>query len=568
VSDWNGIPEDWGKGHYRDVPICKWARLARERQVRDLKRAAENDPTFPYYYDDEAADRVVKFFSKLRLYDGEWADQPFILSDWQEWDLLRPLFGWKKRSNNLRRFRRGDILIPKKNGKTPLAAGIGAYMFIADQEPGARVICGASKEEQAMEVWNAAKKMLLGSPELRQHVTAFKKSLFNSRLQSSFIAIGRDSETSDGPSVHCGLLDETHAHRNRDIIDIIDNALGARRQPLVLCISTLGVIGPSPVWHSLKYGQKILQRIVDNEEQFFYFTTVDDPKKWDDPIEWQKANPNLEISIYTDGFLSDFAAVKDFPEKQNKFKCKRLNIPVEQASRWIPMERWDKCGGPLPLEQLKGRRCFGGFDMGINKDISALALAFQFGEIEVEGLLLPLIWLMMRYWVPEVGLQERYQRDRVDYPLWADRGWITTTPGETTRPDIIRRDINALAREYEIAEIAMDKAHCYELMKNLSDDDLTVVDHSQTLAAMTFPCRSMEKLILDSTLRHGDDDVLRWMASNVAVLIGGDDRIKIIKDKSADRVDGMVAAVMAVGRLLIAPAPERFIYNEIGMYCG
>lgn len=567
MSDWNGIPEDWGKGHYRDVPICKWARLARERQVRDLTRSLAGDPEFPYYYDDAAADSVVEFFSWLRFYEGKkFAGQPFILSDWQEWDIIRPLFGWMKRSNGLRRFRRVDIIIPKKSGKTPLAAGIGAYMMLGDKEPGARIICGASKEAQAREVWNAAKKMLKGSPELADEVQAFKTSLYNERLGSSFVAIGRDSETSDGPSIHCGIVDEIHAHKNRDIIDIIDGALGAREQPLVVIISTLGVISTSPVWKILNYVKGLLdQTLPANDEQLCYFTTVDDPAKWDDPIEQQKASPNWGISLDIDGFQSDFRAARDFPEKQNNFKCKKLNIPVEQVTRWISMEKWDLCGGEIPTELLLGKRCYAGLDLGICQDLSAFVMAFRFGEIQVEDQKLPLIWLLARFWVPEVGIMRRWHEDKVNYPLWKEQGWITSTPGETTRNDYIRRDIMALSRQYDIAEIAMDKAHGHEMMLDLADDGFTVIDHSQTLTAMTLPCREFEKHLIDRRLRHGDNPILRWMASNVAVLPGGDDKIKIKKDGSGDRVDGLVAAVMAIGRLTIAKDPE-FIYNKRGMY--
>ena len=565
MESWNGVPEDWGKGHYRDVPVCKWVKLSRERQINDLRRAAAGDPEFPYYFDNAAADRAVGFMRLLRLFDGEWAGQPFTLSDWQEWDIVRPLFGWKKRGSNLRRFRRADVIIPKKNGKTPLAAAIGSYMLLADREPGARVMCAATKEGQAREVWDAARKMLQNSPELRAEVKVFKSSLFNEVLGSSFVPIGRDSESSDGPSVHCGIVDEEHAHKNRDIIDILDNALGARRQPLVLKISTLGIVSTSPIWATLEFGKKLLEKVLSNEEQLFYFTTVDDPEKWDDPIEYQKANPNFGISIYQDGFESDLKAAKESPEKQIKFKCKRLNMRVDQDARWIPLAKWNLCGGIIPLETLRGKPCFAGLDLGITQDISSLVLAFERGVVEIEGQLLPLIWLVTRHWIPEVGMLDRWRNDRVDYPLWKEQGWISSTPGDTTRYDIIRRDINDLAELYDIKEIAIDRAHAHQLMVDLADDGFNIVKHAQTMLAMNFPCRAFEELMLQQRLRHGDDPVLRWMASNAVIVIDGNENMKIVKDRSIDRVDGMVAAVMAVGRLLIAPKEPEFIYNSRGM---
>lgn len=540
-------------------------KLVRKRQQEDLARAKKHDPEFPYYFDDEAADWAVEFFSYLRFFEGEWAGKPFVLADWQEWDIVRPLFGWKKEGSGLRRFRRADVIVPKKNGKTPLAAGIGALMMLGDKEFGGRVICGATKEQQAREVWNAARKMIAASPELRGEVKAFRSSLYNESLGSSFMPIGRDSETSDGPSVHCGILDETHAHKDRSVFDIIDNALGARRQPMVLSISTLGVTGQSPVWASLDYGKKILERVLNNEEQFFFFASVDNPERWDDPVEWQKANPNLGISIYADGFQSDFAAVKDFPSKQNLFKCKRLNIPVSQATKWISLEAWDECGGELPLAFLKGKPCFCGLDLGIIRDLSAFVAAFRVGEITVGAETRPLVHVLAKFWIPEVGIMERWQKDRVDYPQWRELGFLTATPGETTRNDIIRQEINEFAREYDVQELALDKTHGHELMVQLSDDGLKVVDHSQSMHAMTEPCRHIETLIADRRLRHGANPILRWMASNVVVLRGADDKMKIAKDLSTERVDGVVATAMAIGRLMVN-RNEEFVYNSRSVY--
>lgn len=560
MSDFDGIPKHWGRGHYRDVPICKWARLSRERQVRDLERSLSGDPEFPYYYDDKAADRVVKFFSQLRFYDGEWAGQRFILADWQEWDLIRVLFGWRSRLDGLRRFRRADIIVPKKQGKTPIAAGIGAYMMLADREPGARVLCGATSKTQAREVWDAAMKMILRSPELRGQVVAFKQALFNPILGSSFVPISRSSEAADGPSVHCGIMDEIHAHKDRALLDIVDRALGARRQPLVLNISTLGVIGTSPVWDIVKFIKEVLERRKDNEKQFCYFTTVDDPEKWTDPVEWQKANPNLGISIYPAGFADDIKNAVDMPSKQNLVKCKNLNIPVTAESKWLNMEDWDLCGGTIEPETLKHKPCYGGLDLGISKDISALALAFRLGAVEINGQIRPLIWLLMRYWVPAEGILTRWQEDGVDYPQWERAGWIKALPGRTTNNDIIRGDIIELGREYQIKRISADRAHAHELMTHLAEDDFEIHDHLQTLRAMTFPVRSFEDLVLEHRLRHQDDPVLKWMAGNAVVIQGGDNMIKVVKDKSPDRVDGITAAVMAIGQLLIAPADEENVY--------
>lgn len=558
---WNGKPDEWGKGFYRDQPWSQSVLKSRARHIADLKRAAKRDPDFPFYFDWKASQHAVTFIQLLRHVEGEWAGRPFELSDWQEWDIVRPLFGWKC-LDGTRRYRDAFISVARKNGKSSLIAAMGAYLFLADNEFGAQVYSAATKEEQARIVFDMARRMIEFSPELRAEIKTYKKSFINERTNSRFMPLGRDSKTMDGFSVHCGIIDEYHAHKTSEMYDVLDDGRGARRQSLLLNITTAGFNVSSPCKKEWDVVMKILDGTLRNERYFGFIATVDDPQKWREQEEWIKANPNFGISIYAAGFQSDFEKADASPQKQNSFKTKRLNVWTEQATRWISMEKYALCDGEISLDFLKGRRCFGGLDLGISRDISALALAFL-GEDKATGE--PDVFLLMKYWIPEVGKYERYRNDGVNYPEWADAGWITTTPGETTRYDYIRRDINALAEEYEIAEIAIDRAHAHELMVQLADDGLDIVRHSQNMMAMNFPCRSFEEIVLNRRLQHGNDPVFRWMVSNCAIIQDGNENIKIVKDKSGDRVDGVVAAVMAIGRLLIAPEPKTSVYESRGL---
>lgn len=558
---WNGNPDEWGRPHYRDIPWSKYVLKARERHINDLKRAASNDADFPYFFDWRASEHAVRFIRLLRHVEGEWAGRPFELSDWQEWDIVRPLFGWK-RLDGTRRYRDAFMAVARKNGKSALVAAISAYMLMADGEFGAQVYAAATKEAQARIVWDMARKMVEFSPELRPHIKAFKNTFVVDRTGSRYQPLGRDSKTMDGFSVHCGVIDEYHAHKTSEMYDVIDDGRGARRQPLLLTITTAGFNVSSPCKKEWDIGIRILEKQLTNENYFVFIATADDPAQWREETEWWKANPNMGISIYPEGFRNDFAKAEASAQKQNSFKTKRLNIWTEQSTRWISMEKFALCDGPIDLDFLKGKRCFGGLDLGITRDISALCLAFL-DDTQPKGQ--ENVYILMRYWIPEVGKFERYKNDGVNYPEWCDQGWITTTPGETTRYDIIRRDINALSEEYDIAEIAIDRAHAHELMQQLADDGLNIVKHAQTLFAMNFPCRAFEELILERRLRHGDDPVFRWMVSNAAILTDGQENIKVVKDKSGDRVDGVVAAVMAIGRLLIAPEPVKSVYKARGI---
>lgn len=583
------IPDDWGKddsgqSKYRDIPISKYVKLARERHLEDLWRAHRKDPDFPYYYDSEDADHAVWFFqNNLHHFDGEWYGEPFKLSDWQEFDIIRPLFGWKNLDGS-RRFRTAYIEIPRRNGKSFLSAGLALYLLCGDCEFGAQVYSAATKEEQAKLVFDAALKMVKLSPELSEELEYKNGVLYNEFLWSKYKPLGRDSKTQDGFSVHGGVIDEYHAHKTPDMLNVLRSGRGSRRQPLIVIITTAGYGVETPCKKESDFAKKLLSGILKNESYFAYITTVDNESLFEDPLklkelkeknpdelyaEFQRANPNLGISIYKDGFLKEFDEAYQQPDKWAEFKCKNLNIWSSSITKWISMALYAKCDGEIDWDQFRGQPCWCALDLGISRDVSAFAMAFRGPpKYDAAGELLPFdIYLKVIYWVPEIGIEERYKTDGVNYPEWRDAGWIRATAGLTTRYDVIRRDINKLAEEFEIKEIAVDPAHGYELMQHLADDNFTVVKHSQGFYAMNTPCVSTEELIANQRFRHGNDPVLRWMVSNTSIVRNAYEDIKITKEHSGDRVDGFNAVVMAVGRILIAPE-DAFVYNTQGMYIG
>ncbi len=568
MSQWDGTAEGWGKGVFRDIPWSKHVLNARARQKKDLERSLSGDPEFPYYYDDEAADHAVKFLSTLRLVEGEWAGQKWDLADWQEWDIIRPLFGWKRRDTGKRRFRIAYIEVPRKNAKSTLAAGIAAYLLVADKEARGQVYAAATKEDQASIVWGIARDMLKATPEFKKYCEFFKKAIFIPAIGAVFRPLGRDSDTQDGFSVSGAVIDEYHAHKTSEMLDVLKSGRGARRQPLIVIITTAGSKSASPCKAESDKSKRILAGELEAVEQFCFVATVDDPEKWEDPVEHQKANPNLGISIHHEGFQSDFNEATISVTDRAEFKRKKLNIWTGEAQKWINMAQWTKCGHLFDESELFGKPCWGGLDLGISKDLSALALAFKVGEINRDEKILPIIYLLMRFWIPSVGKEERWKIDGVNYPEWVEQGHIIETPGETTRYDYIRASINKDSELYEIKEIAADPAHAHHLIKELGEDDgFTIIKHNQSFNSMNFPCRSVEELIIEQRLRHGNNPVLTWMAENCVIIQDAQERIKIAKDRSEERVDGMVAASMAIGRLLIAPA-EDFVYNERGFAFG
>jgi phage terminase large subunit-like protein len=567
MSDWNGTAEGWGLGHYREVPICRWVRLCRERQQRDLGRWLQGDPSFPYFYDDKAADKAINFISELVQFEGKFAGQKLSLSDWQEWDIIRPLFGWKRLDNGKRRFTHADIFIPRRMGKSTLAGAVAAALLVADREFGGQVFCAATKEEQAGIVWNAAKKLMEGSPGVRQYIKSFKSSVVCERLGSSLKKLGRDSKTQDGLNVHGAVVDEYHAHKTADMLNVLDSGTGNREQPLIFLISSFGVSGEgTPCQREDQFCRNILEGVIENEKFLCFLATVDDPKKWDQEEEWFKANPNLGITVTLESFRADYERAKQKPDFKVEFLSKKLNIWCSSARSWISMPKYAENDGAVFWERLKGRECSAAFDLGISQDLSAFAMAFMEPNAQIkhdpEGkIILPNIYLKMLFWMPEDNLRKRVEEDRVPYDQWAEQGWMRLTPGSTTRRDIIRKDINELSEVYHIKSIVADQFNAFELMQNLSDDGFKVAKHPQTMVAMNLPCRMFEELVLENRLKHDNDPILRWMVSNAVIVRDGNENIKIVKDRCPDRVDGVVAACMAIGRLMLEPPEPVSVYE-------
>ncbi len=539
---------------YRNQPWSKYVLLARERHQKDL--ANQHNKDFPYIYDEKAADRAVWFIQQLKHFDGEWAGKPFILSDWQEFDIVRPLFGWKKKKDNTRRFRYAYIEVARKNGKSALCAAIGLFLLLADKEPGAQCYVAATKEQQARIVWGQAGKMLNLSV-FKEEVEQYKSSIYCPALGSVFIPLGRDSRTQDGFSVHGGIVDEYHAHKTAEMLNVLASGRGARRQPLILIITTAGHDNGGPCLSESNRMKKLLKGEIENDEIFTFIATVDDEKNWRSEDEWIKANPNWGISVYKDGFRSSFKETIESPTKANEFQVKNLNIWKENINRWITASSYDGCPTePLNLDLLKGKDCYCGLDLGVTLDLSVFSMAFYLSEPK-EGEELPDIALINKYWIPRDTVRERYLNDGVRYPDWVDEGWIKTTEGQATRYDVIRQDINELSKLYNIKEIAIDRAHAHQLMVQLEDDGFDVVKHAQTMLAMNFPCKSLEELILEKKLHAGGDPVFRWMVLNTVIVVDGNGNIKPMKNKSEEKIDGVISSAMAIGRLLIAPKPQE-----------
>lgn len=527
-------------------------RLACERHLRDLERG----PARGLHFDAEAAERAVTFFGFLRHSKGEWAGQPFELSDWQAF-IVGSLFGWK-RADGTRRFREGYLEVARKNGKTTMLAGIGLLLAFFDDEPGAEVYAAATKREQAKICWGEARRMVQATPALRRRISVLVGNLHDERTHSKFEPLGADADSMDGLNISGAIGDELHAHKTRGIVDVLETATAARRQPMIVYITTAGHDRHSVCWQKREYALKVLQGVIEDDTVFAYIATIDEGDDWTDPKVWAKANPNLGISVKLDDLERKCRAAIETPSNQNAFKRLHLDIWTEQVSKWLTLEVWDRCAGPVDAEALRGRECYGGLDLASTTDLAALALLFPREDGGFDEL--------AYFWVPEEGLRKRVERDRVPYDVWERQGFIRATEGNVIDYAAIFECLTEeVAARFKLVDLGYDPWNATQLITQLMGEGLTCVPIRQGFASLSAPTKEFEKLVLAGRLRHGGNPVLRWMASNVAAASDPAGNIKPDKAKSADRIDGIVATIMALDRATRRQAPARSAYEDRGL---
>ena len=502
-----------------------------------------------FVFDEAAADRAVRFFETCLTHTkGEWAGQPLKLSPWQADRIIRPLFGWK-RADGTRRYRTAFVTIPRKSGKTTLAAGIALYLLLADDEPGAEVYCAAADRDQAAICFDAAKGMVDASPALQKRVQPYKRALAVPGTGSTLKVLSAEAYTKHGLNASGIVVDEVHAQPNRDLWDVLTTSVGARRQPLTIAITTAGFDRHSLCWELYDHACKVRDGVLTDDAflPVIYEAGADDD--WKLPATWRKAHPGLGISVKEEFIAAECLKAQQMPTYENTFKRLMLNIWTEQATRWLPLDAWDKCGGQQP--DLDGRECFAGLDLSSTTDISALVLAFPVADV---------VHLVSFFWVPREGVHKRARRDRVPYDQWIEQKHIEATDGAVIDYDVIRARINALAERYRIREIAIDRWNATQLATQLTGDGFEVFAFGQGFASMTGPSKELEKRILGRQINHGNNPVLRWMASNVAVEMDAAGNIKPSKARSTERIDGIVAGLMALGRVIATQetGPDRY----------
>ncbi|QDU62159.1 Phage Terminase [Planctomycetes bacterium Pan216] len=534
-------------------------KAQREGWHRWIRTPADEAALLDGCYVDEGAGRhVCEFLSQfLRHTKGSFAGEPFEPLDWQRDDLLIPVFGWK-RPNGYRRFRQVYLEVPKKNGKSTLAAGIALYLLLADGEPGAEVYSCANDKNQAMIVFREAMNMAKKSPLIAKRLEFIqsKARMIHHATDSFYAALSADVPTKEGINAHAIIFDELHAQQTRDLWDTLRYAGAARKQPLLVSITTAGVDRHSICYDRHEYARKVIDGAVLDTTFFGQVYSADRKDDWTRRQTWFKANPSLGLTIDVDAFAAECQEAQDSPTQENAFRRYRLNQWVEQVTRFLQMIKWDACGDSVERRFLRGERCHGGLDLASTIDVAAFVLVF--GDMEHGYDILP------HFWIPAENMRERVRRDKVPYDVWARQGLLTLTEGESIDYRALRRDINALADEFVIEKIAYDRHNATHLATQLVEEDgLELKEFRQGTISFNEPTKLLDTLVRRQKLRHGNNAILRWMASNVAVKTDPAGNLMPDKAKSTEKIDGIVALIMALAMAML-DVDKKSIYDKRG----
>lgn len=508
------------------------------------------------YFVEEAALHAIGFFHEVLTHvKGPLGGQPLRLEPWQI-AVIGNLFGWL-RPDGTRRYREGFVYIPRGNGKTTLSAGIPLYVLFCEEERGKEIYAAAADREQAGILFNIARDMVLAERELWSRCRVLQKSLVREDEGSFFRAISSDANTKHGANASCVVIDELHAQRDRELVDVLETSTGKRRQPIFLTITTADF--DRPVEESIcnekhKYASDVRDGLISDPAFLPAIYEAETEDDWKDPAIWRKANPNLGVSVVVDDFERKFQKACIEPSFENTFKRLHLNMKTEQDRRFIRMEDWDRCAKAVDEESLVGRRCFAGLDLSNTEDITAFVLLFP----DDDGAVLPY------FWAPDEKAALRESRSkRAKYVTWSKDGLLELTPGERIDYDRVVARIVELAERFDIQEIGVDPWNASAVISKLTAAGLKVSKHHQGFPSMSGPTKQFEVMVVAQKLAHGGHRILRWMASNVAVDYDSMGNLKPAKGKSADKIDGIVALIMAIGAAALGEEEDN-VYLERG----
>lgn len=488
---------------------------------------------------------------------GEWAGRPFVCLPWQR-AIMRELFG-RRLADGRRQYRKALVGVARKNGKSAWASALALYLLVADQEPGAEVYSVAADKDQARVVFGEARKMLEASP-LADECAIFRDAIAHRPTNSIYRVLSSDAPTKHGLSPHAVIFDELHAQPDRELWDVLTTAQGARRQPLTLAITTAGFDKQSLCYELYRYGRSVESGEREDPQWFFRWYGADDTADWRDRAAWKAANPSLGATVSLDFLEAEYREAEVLPGRQNTFRTLYLNQWVEQADRWLDVQVWDDQGGP-PLEEaaLAGQVCCGGLDLASVSDLTSWVLVFpaEDGGLQV----------LHRSFVPEAQLDRRRNpRNWELYQQWVAEGVLLVTPGDAVDYAAVKARVIADCRRFDVRGVNVDRLfQGQQLTQELADEGVPVLPMGQGFLAMGPAVKTFEQRYLMRQIRHGGDPVLRWAVRHAVTRVDPAGNVKIDKARSQEKVDPLVALVMALDRVSRGDLERRSVYEARGL---
>ncbi len=546
------------------LPACRLQRMACERHLRDLERQDSAD--FPYVFDEAMASHWIGFFPGILVHSkGEWAGRPLDLIHWQKF-CIGSIHGWRRSRGKLkgrRRFRKVFIQIPRKGGKSTVAAGVGLGEAFFKGEPGAEVYSAATKLKQAKIVWEEAANMIEANPGLAPLFTIHRsrgaECISFRETKSKYEPVSAEGKKLDGFNPQAFIMDELHEVKDPSVLTKLRFGMGARREPLEFIITTAGEADSPSVWLDIQnFCTAVLEGNVEDETQFVFMTGIDKEDDWSDPSVWRKANPSLGVSCKIEAFESMAAEAKILTSTRLEFQRYWLNMPSTKSNRWLSREDWDACADIDAefLESLKGTECVIGVDLSNRRDVSAVVQIFQHDDHSIS--------IIPHFWLPEKRLIDDPTNGPF-YRSWAESGHLNLTQGTAIDHEFIAKRVNELAEEYEIMEIAYDPYSAVQFSLKLQSEGLNLVKVRQGYLSLSEACKSFEAALVTGKVHHDGNPMMGWMVSNTTVSMDPAGNIKPNKDKSKNKIDGVAALVTGVARLVLAPMEEESVYETEGM---
>lgn len=530
--------------HSGEILSCEYVRLAVARHVNDLERS--QDPDYPYYFCEETAELAIKFVSICRHTDGSWYGKKFNLKPFQCF-LISQIYGWLRKSDDKRRYRKAYIEMPRKNGKSELMGALALKGLLKENEYGAQVYTFANSKDQARVVWdicqNMSEQMVDESPKAKKLINFSYYNISVKKTNSKLEPLAADSKLLDGRRPYIAIGDEIHEAKDFKLLKVLETGMGNREDPLLLLITTAGFNLYGPCYQFRKIGVDMLRGLQEIDELFCCIWSIDEGDDWEDPKTWRKANPNLGDSPKMDYMEAAYKMAKaEGAHAVVEFKTKNLNMWVSSAVEFIPDAAWRASDEKFTLTQFEGQPCWAGLDMSRSIDITALCMLFPVVEDGRE-----VYKCIFKFWCPQDTIEKRTRTDQVPYLDWAEKGFITPIPGSVIDDAFVEAEIMALNDKYKINILEYDPRFAHGLIKNLEQNGLNVSKFTQNSTNYTGPIKDLEKGIIEKKFHFNHNPVIRWMNSNVLLKTFAGGGLMIDKDKSVDRIDGMSALLMAFG---------------------